>query len=74
MAFCAFRLLSDSPAAWLLFGALAFGGASAADLLSQPAAADKALGWASLVLLALGVLLLLRRERRPAVAAAVAEP
>jgi hypothetical protein len=74
MAFCAFRLLSDSPAAWLLFGALAFGGASAADLLSQPAAADKALGWASLVLLALGVLLLLRRERRPAVASAAAEP
>ncbi|HEY7863697.1 MAG TPA: CPBP family intramembrane glutamic endopeptidase, partial [Thermoanaerobaculia bacterium] len=65
LAFCAYFLLSDSPAAWLLFGALAFGGASAADLLSQPAAVNKAMGGAGLILLALGVaaLLLPRRAR-----------
>jgi len=65
LAFCAFGLLRDHAAAWVLFGALHFGGLRAAELLAQPAAPDRAAGWAVMVLVALGSAALLagRRER-----------
>lgn len=50
LAFCAFVLLADHAAAWVLFGALAFGGPAVADLLVQGAAEDRAAGWGALVL------------------------
>jgi membrane protease YdiL (CAAX protease family) len=65
LAFCIFGLLKDHAAAWVMFGALYFGGSRAAELLSQPAAQDRAAGGmvAVLVLLAAAVLLAGRRER-----------
>ncbi len=52
MAVCAFVLLRDHVAAWVLFGAAAFGGPAAIRLLSQPAAPDRIAGAAGLLLLA----------------------
>ena len=68
LAFCAFGLLRDHVAAWVLFGALYFGGARAVELLSQPAPPDRAAGWTVLVLCALAALALLagRRTSEPA--------
>ncbi|HZI66459.1 MAG TPA: CPBP family intramembrane glutamic endopeptidase, partial [Thermoanaerobaculia bacterium] len=65
LAFCAFGLLKDHAAAWVLFGALYFGGMRAAELLSQPAPPDRAAGWTVLVLCALAAAALLagRRDR-----------
>ena len=51
LAFSAFFLLRDHAAAWVFFGALAFGGNTAARLLSQPAASDRFAGAAGAVLL-----------------------
>jgi hypothetical protein len=72
MAAVAFLYLSDSAAAWVLFGALAFGGRAAAELLWQPAAEDRAAGWAALGLILLAVAALLARipGRKDAVPAA----
>jgi membrane protease YdiL (CAAX protease family) len=65
LGFVAFGLLKDHAAAWVLFGALYFGGNRAAELLGQPAPPDRAAGWAVLVLVlfATAVLLAGRRER-----------
>jgi hypothetical protein len=63
-AVCAFGLLRDHPAAWALFGILAFGGRVALELLAQPAEADRGAGVVAVVLLALAALVLLARGRR----------
>jgi hypothetical protein len=65
LAFCVFGLLKDHAAAWVLFGALYFGGFRAVELLVQPAAPDRVAGWtvAVLVILASAALLAGRRER-----------
>ncbi|PYQ36282.1 MAG: hypothetical protein DMF55_05430 [Acidobacteria bacterium] len=65
LAFCVFGLLKDHAAAWVLFGALFFGGSRAIELLAQPATADRAAGWTvvALVVLASAVLLAGKRER-----------
>jgi hypothetical protein len=64
LAFCVFGLLKDHAAAWVLFGALYFGGSRAVELLAQPAAPDRAAGWtvAVLVILASSALLAGRRD------------
>jgi hypothetical protein len=76
VAFCAFSLLRDHAAAWVIFGALAFGGMRAAELLAQPAPPDRVAGWtvAVLCLLAATALLAGRREEARAVASPVVEP
>jgi membrane protease YdiL (CAAX protease family) len=65
IAVCAFGLLRDHAAAWVLFGLFSFGGRAAADLFAQPAAADRAQGGLALVLLVLFGLMMLagRRDR-----------
>jgi hypothetical protein len=59
----AFVLLKDHVAAWVLFGALAFGGRAAAALLGQSAAADRAAGWVAVALIAVAVIGLLAGKR-----------
>ncbi len=49
---CAFFLLRDHVAAWVFFGALAFGGSAAASLIAEPAAPDRISGILGLVLVA----------------------
>jgi hypothetical protein len=51
MAVCAFLLLRDHVAAWVVFGAAAFGAPAAVRLLSQPARPDVLAGAAGLLLL-----------------------
>jgi hypothetical protein len=60
----------------VIFGALAFGGMRAAELLAQPAPPDRVAGWtvAVLCLLAATALLAGRREEARAVASPVVEP
>ncbi len=67
IAVCAFALLRDHAAAWALFGLLALGGRTAAELLVQPAAYDVAQGGLALILLVLFGLALLagRRDASP---------
>ncbi|MEP7131840.1 MAG: lysostaphin resistance A-like protein [Acidobacteriota bacterium] len=73
MAVCAFVLLKDHVAAWVLFGAAAFGGPAAARLLSQPAAPDRFAGIAGFVLLAAVVVALIgTAAREPSLPEAVA--
>lgn len=62
----AFALLRDHAAAWVLFGAVAFGFRGAAELLMQPAAPDRSAGAAALllVLLCAAALVWRRRNRR----------
>ena len=78
LGFVAFGLLRDHAAAWVLFGALFFGGLEAAELLSQPAPPDQASGWAVVALVALAATALVagRRERAESepLAAPVPEP
>jgi hypothetical protein len=64
LALVTFLLLKDNVAAWLLFGAFAFGGRGAASLISQPTAPDQLSGWIglALVLLAATAFLAGRRE------------
>lgn len=66
LAFCVFGLLKDHAAAWVMFGALYFGGMRAAELLSQPAAQDRAAGWSVVVLVILAAAALLAGRREPA--------
>ncbi len=68
LAFVAFGLLKDHAAAWVFFGALHFGSLRAAELLAQPAAADRSAGWTVVLLVALGAVALVagRRERMAA--------
>ena len=66
IAVCAFALLRDHAAAWAIFGLLAFGAREAIGLLAQPAAADRAAGAWSLLLLALAGIALLGGPRDPA--------
>ncbi|MEO8430551.1 MAG: lysostaphin resistance A-like protein [Acidobacteriota bacterium] len=69
LAISAFALLRDHAAAWVFFGALAFGGSAASRLLAQPAAADRAAGWVGIALLAAAALALVgARRRQPAAA------
>ena len=63
MAVVGFLLLKDHAAAWVLFGAIAFGGAGAASMLAQPAAADQMAGWGGVALLAVTVAWLLFPRR-----------
>ncbi len=65
LAFCVFGLLKDHAAAWILFGALFFGGNRAVELLSQPAAQDRAAGWSVVILVILGAVALLAGRREP---------
>jgi hypothetical protein len=76
LGFVAFGLLKDHAAAWVLFGALFFGGLEAAELLSQPAPPDQASGWAVVVLVALAATALVagRRERAEAEPLATSAP
>ncbi|HLN92757.1 MAG TPA: hypothetical protein VK389_02770, partial [Thermoanaerobaculia bacterium] len=76
LAFVAFGLLKDHAAAWVLFGALYFGGLRAGELLVQPAPPDRAAGWTVivLVLLAAAALVAGRRQRPEAAAAEVLGP
>ena len=64
IAFSVFGLLRDDVRAWVLFGALAFGGRAAAGLLDQPAFPDRTMGGTALVLLAVLAAFLLFRRRR----------
>ena len=63
LALVTYLLLKDNVAAWLLFGAFAFGGRGAVGLISQPAAPDQVSGGIglALVLLAAAVFLAGRR-------------
>ena len=70
LAFCMFGLLRDHAAAWVLFGAIYFGGMRAAELLAHPAAQDRAAGWSVVVLVVLAAVALLA-GRRPAQAPAM---
>ncbi|MGH9399627.1 MAG: hypothetical protein ACRD00_04620, partial [Thermoanaerobaculia bacterium] len=63
MAVVVFVLLKDHAAAWVLFGALAFGGAGVAALLGQPARPDQMAGWAGAALLAIAVIALVAGKR-----------
>jgi len=71
LAVVAFVLLKDHAAAWILFGAIAFGGAGVAALLAQPAAADQMAGWTGAALLSMAAVSLIagRRDGPAAVAA-----
>jgi hypothetical protein len=71
LAFVAFGLLRDHAAAWVLFGALYFGGLRAAELLSQPAPQDRSAGWAVVVLVVLAAAALLAGHRARPVPVAV---
>jgi hypothetical protein len=64
LALVTFLLLKDNVAAWLLFGAFAFGGRGAVSLISQPAVPDQVSGGIglALVLLAAAAFLAGRRE------------
>jgi hypothetical protein len=66
MAVCAFVLLRDHAAAWVLFGLFTFGGRGAIELLAQPAAADRAAGAVTAVLLVVAGAALLAGGRRDA--------
>jgi len=66
----AFLLLKDHVAAWVLFGALAFGGRACLALLSQTAAPDRAAGWVGVVLVAMAAVILLAGRRGAATAVA----
>ncbi len=66
LGFCVFALLKDHAAAWVLFGALYFGGMRAAELLAQPAAQDRAAGWSVAILVILAAAALLAGRRSPA--------
>jgi len=65
LAFCVFGLLKDDAAAWVLFGALYFGGSRAIELLAQPATPDRAAGWTVAVLVILASVALLAGRREP---------
>ncbi|HTO88953.1 MAG TPA: CPBP family intramembrane glutamic endopeptidase [Thermoanaerobaculia bacterium] len=67
LCFCALFLLADHAAAWVLFGAFAFAGPLAAELLSQGAAPDRAAGWGAIALTAGAAALLIagRRDEAP---------
>jgi len=64
IALCAFLLLRDHVAAWVLFGAFSYGGRAIVELLAQPAALDRVAGWTALLLIALGAAALLIGRRR----------
>ena len=69
LGFAAFGLLRDHAAAWVLFGAFAFGGSAVADLLAQEAAPDRAAGWGAVLLIAAAVAAWIAGRRDPATAA-----
>ena len=72
IGFCALFLLADHPAAWVLFGAIAFGRPLVEELLSQGAQDDRVSGSLAALLLTAAVVLAIagRREAAPAPAAA----
>ena len=63
MGVVAFALLKDHAAAWVFFGAIAFGGARTASMLAQPAASDQMAGWVGVALIVLAVAGLLLKLR-----------
>jgi len=73
LAAAAFFLLRDHVGAWLLFGALAYGGRAVADLLAQPAPSDQMAGWQALILIVFAAVLLLFGRRPPTVGQLTAE-
>jgi hypothetical protein len=75
LAACAFLLLRDHAAAWVLFGLVALGGRGAVELLAQPASPDRTAGGVAVVLLAAaGVAMLAGRRDRDELEPAVAVP
>ncbi len=58
-------LLRGHGAAWVLFGIFTVGGREVIALLAQPAAADRAAGWAGAGLLIVGALALIAGRRSP---------
>jgi hypothetical protein len=76
LAAVAFWLLKDHVAAWVLFGALTFGGRGAAALLVQPARVDQVSGWIGLLLVLLAAVALLagRRPQAPVESFPVSTP
>ena len=68
LAVAAFLVLKDHVAAWVLLGALAFGGRAAAALLGQSAQADRAAGWVGVALIAAAAVSLLAGGRDVATA------
>ncbi len=74
LGLCAFVLLRDHAAAWVLFGLFAFGGRGALALLSQPAAADRAAGALAVALLIVAGIALLAGHRDPGPEAPLAVP
>ena len=66
LGLCAFLLLRDHAAAWVLFGLFTFGGRGVIELLAQPASADQAAGGVTVVLLAAAGIALLAGRRDPA--------
>jgi hypothetical protein len=63
LALVTFLLLKDNVAAWLLFGAFAFGGRGAVGLISQPAAPDQVSGGVGLALVLLAATVFLAGRR-----------
>ncbi len=76
LAAVGFWLLKDHVAAWVLFGALTFGGRGAAALLVQPARVDQVSGWIGLLLVLLAAVALLagRRPQAPVESFPVSTP
>jgi hypothetical protein len=77
LALVTLLLLKDHVGAWVLFGAFAFGGRAAADLIAQPAVADALAGWIGLALVLLFAAALLagrRQEAAPDLSSAAAPP
>ena len=66
LALCAFSLLRDHAAAWVLFALFAFGGRNVVALLAQPAPPDRFSGVLAVILLAVaGIALLAGRREKP---------
>ena len=66
LGFVAFALLRDHAAAWVIFGALFFGGLRAAELFLQPAPSDRGAGLTVVIFVMLATVALVAGRREPA--------